>query len=81
MGYIYLVTNKINNKQYIGQSLYEDINDRWNQHKRNKSANMCISRAFLKYGIDKFKFQIICLRIFYNILSRLYSVIRFFIHL
>ena len=61
MGYIYLITNKINGKQYIGQTIRDDINTRWKQHKNNKSANMPISHAYNKYGIENFKFQIICI--------------------
>lgn len=33
MGYIYLIENKLNNKQYIGQTQQLDINKRWKQHK------------------------------------------------
>jgi group I intron endonuclease len=63
MGYIYLITNKVNSKQYIGQSKCEDIEKRWSQH-RNMTKN-CIGRyllsAYHKYGIENFKFQIICI--------------------
>ena len=63
MGYIYLLTNKINKKQYVGQSLCNDINDRWNRYKKleKNSIGRCLYSAFIKYGIDKFKFQIICI--------------------
>ena len=61
MGYIYLLTNKINNKKYVGQTIRDDINKRWNQHKYNKTNDTYISRALNKYGIDNFKFQIICI--------------------
>jgi len=33
MGYIYLIKNKLNNKQYICQTQQLDINKRWKQHK------------------------------------------------
>lgn len=63
MGYIYLITNKVNSKQYVGQSKCEDIEKRWSQH-RNMTKN-CIGRyllaAYNKYGITNFKFQIICI--------------------
>ena len=61
MGYIYLITNKINGKQYVGQSIRNDINIRWKQHKNNKSGDTPISKAYNKYGIENFKFQIICI--------------------
>ena len=33
MGYIYSITNKINNKKYIGQTINKDVEYRWKQHK------------------------------------------------
>ena len=63
MGYIYLITNKINGKQYIGQTKCEDVETRWRYHK--KMSNVSIGRhllaAYQKYGIDNFKFQIVCI--------------------
>lgn len=63
MGYIYLLTNKINGKQYVGQTIRDDINLRWNQYKQLKeeSIGRCLFNAFTKYGIENFKFQIICI--------------------
>lgn len=56
---IYKITNKINNKVYIGQSV--NIEERWDYHKAvchwdNQSA---LYRAFKKYGIKNFDFQVI----------------------
>jgi predicted GIY-YIG superfamily endonuclease len=34
MGYIYLIENLINGKKYIGQTIQNDINKRWNKHKQ-----------------------------------------------
>jgi group I intron endonuclease len=63
MGYIYLITNTVNGKQYVGQTQREDIHMRWKQHKccDSKSIGTYIARAYKKYGIEKFKFQIICI--------------------
>jgi group I intron endonuclease len=63
MGYIYLVTNKITGKHYVGQTLQTDINTRWNQHKRLCTAMLgrCILSAYQKYGINNFDFKIICI--------------------
>lgn len=62
MGYIYLVTNKINGMQYVGQSQRTDIEDRWRDHKREKPAvGSYLCAAYKKYGINNFKFQIICI--------------------
>ena len=57
---IYIITNLINGKQYIGQS--NDIEYRWIQHKRSAISKHKRSRlisAFKKYGIDNFKFEIL----------------------
>lgn len=57
---IYLITNKINGKKYVGQST--DILYRWGQHisyinkLRHKSL---LKSAFQHYGIDNFNFEII----------------------
>lgn len=53
---IYCITNKINGKKYIGQSI--DIIDRFRQHKK-KSSNQIISKAIRKYGVDNFNFEIL----------------------
>lgn len=61
MGYIYLITNTINNKKYVGQTLREDINQRWKQHKAKKSIGRCLKAAYEKHGVENFLFQIICI--------------------
>lgn len=53
---IYQVTNIINNKIYIGQSI--DIERRWNQHKYGKGS-IILRNAISKYGMDNFKFEIL----------------------
>lgn len=64
MAYIYKITNLINNKIYIGQTI-RSINVRWNQHKSesfNKSGhgyNYHLHSAIRKYGIQNFKIEII----------------------
>lgn len=55
---IYKITNKLNGKSYIGQSI--DIKKRWEQHIKNSGSNknpMYID--FKKYGTDNFLFEII----------------------
>lgn len=63
MGYIYLITNTVNGKQYVGQTIRKNIETRWNQHRKcdAKSCGSYLLRAYKKYGIEKFKFQIICI--------------------
>lgn len=55
---IYKITNTINNKIYIGQSVR--IKDRWNEH-CNPSPNKhsIISQAIKKYGKENFTFEVI----------------------
>lgn len=57
---IYFISNKINNKLYIGQSI--NIEQRWNAHKRelrnNIHENSKLQRAWNKYGEENFEFLI-----------------------
>lgn len=59
---IYLITNKVNGKKYIG--LTKVPSKRFGQHKRysrqkDKSKLQALHHAFLKYGEDSFVFEII----------------------
>lgn len=55
---IYLITNLINGKPYVGLS--ENIPVRWSKHYRNKKTGCkALSNAFNKYGVDNFNFKII----------------------
>ena len=54
-GYIYMITNKINEKKYIGQTI--NFQRRCRQH-INKS-NIAIGKAIEKYGEQMFSFEII----------------------
>ena len=61
---IYKITNLINNHSYIGQSI--NIQDRWSKEKlrafsspSDPQYNNPLSRAFRKYGIENFSFEII----------------------
>lgn len=53
---IYKITNNINGKIYIGQSI--DIEHRWNEHQKAKT-NFYLHNAIRKYGIENFDFEII----------------------
>lgn len=61
---IYKITNKINNKCYIGQSI--DVDRRLKQHikssccAKSKNYNYPLYRAFRKYGIYNFDFCVLC---------------------
>lgn len=57
---IYKITNQINNKCYIGQSIY--LEKRLTDHKTyewKRHPELPLYKAFLKYGIKNFSFQII----------------------
>lgn len=58
---IYKITNQINGKCYIGQSI--DIEKRWKQHKLQsswrKQKEKILYKAFTKYGLNNFIFEII----------------------
>ena len=57
LGYIYHITNQINNKKYIGKTF--DLNHRLSEHfsnlKHNKHHSHKLQRAVNKYGIENFK--------------------------
>ena len=57
---IYKITNNINGKVYIGQSVHPDR--RWIEHKsksKNKADNYPIHLAINKYGSENFTFEIL----------------------
>ena len=55
---IYLITNLVNGKQYVGQSV--NIHHRWICHQNPRDIeNTPINLAIKKYGKDSFKFEII----------------------
>lgn len=60
---IYKITNALNNNCYIGLS--KQIKDRWKQHQNrylnidDKEYNKALYRAFRKYGIESFTFEIL----------------------
>ena len=57
---IYKITNKINQKVYVGQSIHMEA--RWQQHKREAlgdRSNTKLYQAMREYGIDNFVFEII----------------------
>lgn len=64
MGYIYKITNDINNKVYIGLTTYDNPIMRWKKHIYNYKiegtlSNRPLYNAMNKYGIEHFYFNII----------------------
>lgn len=54
MGFIYKITNTINDKVYIGKTT-RTIEERWKEHLNSiKDKDFKIYRAFRKYGVKTF---------------------------
>ena len=56
-GYIYSITNIHNGHTYIGKT--NSLERRWREHKSGYGGTTILSRAFIKYGIDSFLFDIV----------------------
>ena len=61
MGYIYKITNKINNKSYIGQTTKNSINDRFGGHIKCAKAhiNRYLYDAMNHYGYENFTIELL----------------------
>jgi group I intron endonuclease len=59
MGYIYKITNKTDGKIYVGQTT-KTLEERWKHHCKMKGNCRYLKRAFEKYGIDNFVFEMVC---------------------
>ncbi|MGD9725356.1 MAG: GIY-YIG nuclease family protein [Nitrospira sp.] len=55
--FIYVITNKLNGKQYVGQTVVS-LSARWKRHCW-PSGNMAISRAIQKHGRKNFKIELL----------------------
>ena len=65
MGYIYKITNLVNNKSYIGQTI-QPYKERWNRHIHDALSNtvdsykrFSLHYAIRKYGVENFDFSLI----------------------
>ena len=62
MGYIYKITNTVTGKCYIGETIQHDYESRWRKHRNSikyKEGCPVLKASMKKYGLDKFKFEII----------------------
>ena len=58
MGLIYKITNKVNNKSYIGQTT-QTLEKRWKKHLSQLNDNTYFHRAIKKYGANNFLKEIL----------------------
>jgi predicted GIY-YIG superfamily endonuclease len=49
--YIYIITNKINMKQYVG--ITRNMRKRWGEHKLTCNNKTAMGKAIQKYGFTK----------------------------
>ena len=60
MGYIYCITNLINNKRYVGKTT-DSIEKRWKEHckdcRKQQNEKRPLYDAINKYGIENFKIE------------------------
>lgn len=53
---VYKITNTINNKVYIGQTI-NSLESRWKCHLKKSSKSLLVSRAIQKYGKENFTIE------------------------
>ena len=62
MSYIYVITNNINGKQYVGKtnfSLQKRFQEHINDSKRSTKEHRPLYNAFNKYGIENFSIKVL----------------------
>lgn len=55
-GSIYIITNLINGKKYVGQTIF-NVETRWASHINRYNQDSAISKAIHKYGVNNFSFD------------------------
>lgn len=60
IGHLYIITNSINGKQYVGKT-YDKLEDRWASHVRDakRFPDRPLYRAFIKYGVENFTIKLV----------------------
>jgi len=58
-GSIYLITNKLDGQQYVGQT-ENTVQQRFYDHSRDKRSSRYLSSAMIKHGKENFKIEEIC---------------------
>jgi len=64
IGSIYEITNKLNGRKLIGQTIQKDPRGRWRAHRSKLRScvheNRHLQRAWNKYGESNFEFNVVC---------------------
>ena len=56
-GIVYLITNKVNGKKYVGQTT-KSIEQRWKEHcYSNPTRKFLLHKAIAKYGVENFEIE------------------------
>ena len=72
MGSIYKITNTVNGKAYIGQTIHDAEKTRIRDHFRsNGKGSQLIKDDIEKYGQDAFTYKILMMALFLNFLTPL----------
>ena len=72
MGYVYKITNTVNNKSYIGATIHEPEKGRIKDHlSGSKKGNRLIANAVKEYGKDAFTYEILEADVFDEFLPNL----------
>ena len=58
MGYIYIITNDVNDNKYVGQTL-RDLETRYSEHCYDTRSTSAIHQAIQKYGVKHFKISLL----------------------
>lgn len=57
IGYIYSITNLLNGHTYIGKT--NDVERRWKEHRYGHGGTAILNKAFKKYSLDNFLFDVV----------------------
>ena len=71
MGFVYMITNTVNQKHYIGISIHEPVNGRIKRHLAGYGGNRLLTHALKKYGKESFTYEILEQNVFPDLLPSL----------